>query len=1105
MKSNSKKKRGQITAFIIAGLVLLFIIGATWISMTIISKGKIKPAIEEVQKIPLEEATLKNYVENCITIVSVGPIKTIALQGGTLNLTDYIWYDESKFNVLCYNLEGYKGCVNSLLLRQQMEEELSREIKLLLKTCINLKPFEEKGYNVTTGLMDVKTEIGLYDITFKLTYPIKLQKQDHIFEISEFSSTLDYPLGELYELTADIVNSEITNSNFNKDEFMVESNPSIKIQKHRPYPNIVYSLTKHLEEINEDFTFRFAVQGKDTVSMIGSKMPDEFAYGCCYNAYDNVCFKNTDNKKCATYGLGYDSDKTCSCDTLYKLKDNLCNGRQCRDCNSTYEYETEKFTGPSRKHGESWCSYDSPVLSKEGTGGMSYVGSRHYLHSCIDGVEYVEECRDYREELCTQQTTNDFTKAACRPNRWQDCFAQKNKQDCENSELRDCQWTDWLPTQNKCHPIIPPGFKFWQGNGFDVCAAATTYQRCDGFSCGNTWVDDTAIYCYFQGDCGNYRNIADKQTRGGFFNSDPLWFPRSYVYQQSGLNKNPAEIGKRTLNIDLNKREQEEITWEFPEPMQTLPVLVSAALNYLDYLSHLDISTFLNPFEKPEIEVLDYAFCGLWLPPTGGDDCNLCKEPFKPCTEYRCKSLGQLCEYEEKEGVGYCYAKVKNDTVPPEIDFDPSLLKQGFSAEPAQLNIIDTTIYGVEIDPAIVPLTLFTFGINTTEPARCKLGYLPNISYAYLPSIWFGDATFNTQHNLSLRIPPALVIPSKIYQVLNVSDLTQVINLLDDLEGTYERYKQRYSTQLSLYKMFTGFDVINAIDPFVKIALRLIQQYSPLYAKIKVLSEIMLKDFDENKYYIFVKCIDQAGNENQKDFFIKFRINTTINDTEAPVILKTIPENNENISKDLTSIDFKLYTNEVAECRYSLADQSYQLMPNKLTCPNSIYELSPVLGGSYECSAVLPLTENKTTYYFRCQDNPPKLDRYKLNLANSTNLTANINTSRYFNLTEPNIVSISSSLLKKEPTVNITTPDINFEVYINEPRYCRYSAADVEFDDMQNTFNCLPANPEYVDMGIYKCSSTISLNKSIFIRCRDVNITKRNTNTESYIVVLFKS
>ena len=53
---------------------------------------------------------------------------------------------------------------------------------------------------------------------------------------------------------------------------------------------------------------------------------------------------------------------------------------------------------------------------------------------------------------------------------------------------------------------------------------------------------------------------------------------------------------------------------------------------------------FILTYSKEKKKTVTFE-CLPWEPPLGGakcEDCNL--DPFRPCTEYRCKSLGQACE-----------------------------------------------------------------------------------------------------------------------------------------------------------------------------------------------------------------------------------------------------------------------------------------------------------------------------------------------------------------------------------------------------------------------------------------------------------------------------
>ncbi len=95
--------------------------------------------------------------------------------------------------------------------------------------------------------------------------------------------------------------------------------------------------------------------------------------------------------------------------------------------------------GNERKNGESWCVYDSEVGN-----GRDPAGSRHYREICVDGAIKVEACEDFRNQICIHSglpsSAGEFSVAACRVNRWQDCTGQTKKDTCENTDQRDCMW-----------------------------------------------------------------------------------------------------------------------------------------------------------------------------------------------------------------------------------------------------------------------------------------------------------------------------------------------------------------------------------------------------------------------------------------------------------------------------------------------------------------------------------------------------------------------------------------------------------------------------------------------------------------------------------------
>ncbi|MBW2999112.1 hypothetical protein KY339_00425, partial [Candidatus Woesearchaeota archaeon] len=822
------KKEGQISAFVLLGIVLL-LATALVIYFRAAQIEQLKLEIEEELEAAFVAPPLENYVQNCLIQEGKKSVLKLASHGGTLSPRDNIFYNNNRINYLCYNEGTGNACIPSLLVRQDMESELALDINNKIKTCVELSYFE-RDYKVTAGMPRTTVVVGTDNVVASLNYPINMTREDEKISVTEFKAVISYPLGKAYELAVDIVNEEITNDFFDKDKWMKETAREFLIEKHRPYPDIIYIISK------EEFVFQFGLQGFSTVAQYRFK--PLMSFDACFNAYDNKCFMNVPAGKCQQKGLAQIQEKCPK--TLFETKE-LCEGRECKNCVLP--------DGQTKTHGESWCVYDTITGN-----GYDYVGSRHFLHTCIDGMEIIEECRDYREELCTQGWVEEKTKAVCRPNRWQSCSACTTELCCENSELRDCVWSEWLDVEQKCHPAVPPGLRHWLREGSDVCFAANDKKECSGLSCPNRYVDTAAISCYYQADCGNYRNIADDITFGGFFESDIFDSVRDYVYLPDGYNQNPTEKGKAwVLNLPLDKREQKRIKGEYETPIGNIPVIISAVYNFVDEVDKTSITDLVNPFrEKPVLHILDVNYCDLWIPPLG-NKCNLCSaDPKKPCSEYRCMSLGQNCIFESVNGTGICRYEYFDDNKPPQILIDREVITEGYEYKEASLG----DYKGFEILPDIEPHDALTLGITTSEQTRCKLNYGPRTKYYNLPSFYFGTGAFEEKHNITFRSPPRLSIPPKVMDILNFSRSSDFLGFIDKTFEMYDYYKKRLSFEIKMYKSMTGKDPLIFIDPLVQ---RAREYFNRLEAQIKVTTRALFEQFDQGGYYMFVNCIDRGG------------------------------------------------------------------------------------------------------------------------------------------------------------------------------------------------------------------------------------------------------
>ena len=110
--------------------------------------------------------------------------------------------------------------------------------------------------------------------------------------------------------------------------------------------------------------------------------------------------------------------------------------------------------------------------------------------------------------------------------------------------------------------------------------------------------------------------------------------------------------------------------------------------------------------------------CKLWQPPRGGDDCNECNnDPLKPCSEYRCDSLGASCEIINKgTSDEMCINARANDTTPPILSSQFGIFPDGVYSDISDNGFSITSINGGCLD-AYEKIVL---GITTNEPAQCK-------------------------------------------------------------------------------------------------------------------------------------------------------------------------------------------------------------------------------------------------------------------------------------------------------------------------------------------------------------------------------------------------
>ena len=256
-------KRGQVTIFVIIGIALIILI-----LLIIFLRNKVYIGTASTENLEAQFPQIQQHIEECLIEVAEPRIRQMARQGGFINVVEATFRDYNNFPVhyLCFNIQDQPNCRSRFLTLQQMEEELSQFIKDdLERECLNVQAFDKLGFTLNEGSLEIDASIGQDTVVIEATKPITLSKGEASAEESIFTSTVDLPLGRLYEASRDIVDAEALLGNFDTLLYSViktqlTGKPYI-IQKLQPYPDKIYIMKiKDIPSKEDPFIFQFWIE-----------------------------------------------------------------------------------------------------------------------------------------------------------------------------------------------------------------------------------------------------------------------------------------------------------------------------------------------------------------------------------------------------------------------------------------------------------------------------------------------------------------------------------------------------------------------------------------------------------------------------------------------------------------------------------------------------------------------------------------------------------------------------------------------------------------------------------------------------------------------------
>ncbi len=785
------------------------------------------------------------------------------------------------------------------------------------------------------------------------------------------------------------------------------------------------------------------------------------------------CTAKPDDKDCGNC----DYSKGTVCGSAIDVKptygEYICRNINCKS--TTKSKASPDATGELKQHGESWCLYEAVVGY-----GQDPVGSRHLKVSCINGEEIIEPCADYREEFCIQTVAGGepvtdlgslfnlgpgYSEALCKENRFEDCASCNNlggeerKECCEDIKTKDCLM--FGPT---CVPLVPPGLKFWED--IDICEQGNSIcdvkweKKATGkgkWKCTKNchcltgeWLMAANKKCVSVGDCGAYYNIEGEFTNEGLT-----------ITSTSGLTKLP---------IRLNENNVEK--WE----------------------------NIINPpIDDDKLSKSEFA---LWV--GGGVALWLGGTALYVVLATNIGAVGTVilkgaAEIALATKTGATVTTTSGTMGTSALSSVASFVWKGLTFQ-LPLPLITTPAFWVAAAYLLVEVIDLVGGTRAkraTIIVQCKP--------------WEQPETTKDCEKCNTGLAPC-----SEYRCKSLGKYCEIINAGSENEkciymDPHDTTSPMISSAQEDYRYIetdTGYKITEEILPFTPVTLAIttnepakckftLDQGVP-YKQMEIPfgetfynynhtitfalpSELqdpeVLKITNGGKYTLYLKCIDKAGNDNKKDYYISFQISKGPDFTPPKIELTSI-ENNAYIANDKEIIPLSIYLNEPSKCRWSNSDIDYTAMPNQLTCVESGFDISSVYYGLYECTTELPIEKQKTNnYFFRCMDreNNVNVESYPYTLVSTIPLK--------ITQVEPTGMVYSANPVLKIKTIDGADDGIAF---------CGFSTKD---DEIYNMISFLETNStehsqqlSYLTSGIYK----------YYIKCIDIagNIDSDSTTFE---------
>ena len=238
-------KRGQITIFIIAALVIM--LGASLLFYFLAIPGQEQDTYEQA----IDKSIVASAVDNCLKETGTEAIYLVSTRGGAIYESGYMFY--GNFQQITYSIYDNKSVAVS---KSFIEDEISRYVEDTLDLCMNyFHDFKDYDFEVDEPYAD--TRISDDYVRIELNYPIKMIDGERSTSINYFASTIPIRLGKTLNIRDQMIDHLMGTSSIDMGFFSLLELPVVMV----PYDGstTVYAINDEQSDIRDtDYVFHVA-------------------------------------------------------------------------------------------------------------------------------------------------------------------------------------------------------------------------------------------------------------------------------------------------------------------------------------------------------------------------------------------------------------------------------------------------------------------------------------------------------------------------------------------------------------------------------------------------------------------------------------------------------------------------------------------------------------------------------------------------------------------------------------------------------------------------------------------------------------------------------